>query len=73
MRPTVLTGLGNKSRCVQEEIFGPVVCILPFSSEAEAIDLANDTVYGLSATIWGQDGSQVHSFCFVVPLINSTE
>lgn len=59
MRPTVMTGVSQKSRCIQEEIFGPVVSVLPFDTEADAIALANDNVYGLSATIWSQDGAQV--------------
>ncbi len=52
LNPTILTGLGPNSRCNQEEIFGPVVTVLPFQSEAEAVQLANGTPYGLSASIW---------------------
>lgn len=50
--PTVITGLKQDSRCIQEEIFGPVVSIQKFKDINEAIDLANDTSYGLSASIW---------------------
>ena len=46
--PTVITGLKNNCRVQQEEIFGPVVTISPFDTEAEAIELANDVTYGLS-------------------------
>ena len=42
-------------RVAQDEIFGPMVCILPFDSEEEALRLANDTVYGLSGSVWTQN------------------
>ena len=50
--PTILTGLSENARCVKEEIFGPVCHIAPFDSEEEAIAMANDTDYGLAASIW---------------------
>jgi aminomuconate-semialdehyde/2-hydroxymuconate-6-semialdehyde dehydrogenase len=53
--PTVLEGLNNNCRTNQEEIFGPVVSLIPFKTEEEAIALANDNEYGLSATIWTTD------------------
>ncbi|MEB3022315.1 aldehyde dehydrogenase family protein [[Mycobacterium] crassicus] len=55
--PTVLTP-GRTDRCVTEEIFGPVVTVLPFDDEADAVALANDTVYGLSGSIWTDDLSR---------------
>ena len=58
--PTVLTGLGHDCASAQEEIFGPVVSIHPFESEQESLALANDTAYGLSATIWTQDLNRAH-------------
>jgi aminomuconate-semialdehyde/2-hydroxymuconate-6-semialdehyde dehydrogenase len=52
IEPTILTGLAESARCVKEEIFGPVCHIAPFDSEDEAIALANDTKYGLAASVW---------------------
>ena len=52
IEPTVIEGLDNRSRLNQEEIFGPVVTLQLFKSEEEAIEIANDTKYGLSATVW---------------------
>lgn len=56
--PTVLCPVDNSSRVAREEIFGPVAAIIPFSSEEEAVQLANDTVYGLSGSIWTQNGAR---------------
>lgn len=55
LNPTVITGLKQKARCIQEEIFGPVVTISSFRSEDEAVQLANDVRYGLSASLWTED------------------
>jgi len=55
LQPTILTDVDNKMRVAQEEIFGPVVCIIPFDTEEEAIRLANDTPYGLSGSVWTQN------------------
>jgi aminomuconate-semialdehyde/2-hydroxymuconate-6-semialdehyde dehydrogenase len=52
IQPTIYTGLPESARCVKEEIFGPVCHVAPFDSEEEAVVLANDTVYGLAASIW---------------------
>jgi aminomuconate-semialdehyde/2-hydroxymuconate-6-semialdehyde dehydrogenase len=52
VQPTIFTGLPESARCVKEEIFGPVCHIAPFDTEEEAIAKANDTKYGLAASVW---------------------
>ena len=56
--PTVLFPVAPDERAVSEEIFGPVAAVIPFEDEAEAIALANDTIYGLSGSIWTQNGAR---------------
>jgi aminomuconate-semialdehyde/2-hydroxymuconate-6-semialdehyde dehydrogenase len=58
--PTVIEGLPLQCRTNQEEIFGPVVTIHPFADESEAIELANGTNYGLSATVWSSNVGRAH-------------
>ncbi|QWF82984.1 aldehyde dehydrogenase [Amycolatopsis sp. CA-230715] len=58
--PTVFTGLGNDTRLCREEIFGPVVAIIPFDDDEEALRVANDTSYGLAAGIWTKDLGRAH-------------
>ncbi len=58
--PTVVEGLGPSCRTNREEIFGPVVTLMPFDTEAQALDAANATDYGLACSIWSQDISRCH-------------
>ncbi len=59
VQPTVFEG-NNTMRIFQEEIFGPVVSVTRFSDEADALAIANDTLYGLGAGVWSRDGSQAY-------------
>ena len=60
IRPTVIEGLDASCRTNQEEIFGPVVTIMPFDTEEEALALANSTQYGLAATLWTSNLKRAH-------------
>jgi len=58
--PTVIAKAGNRMAAAQEEIFGPVVTVIPFEEEAEAVRIANDVKYGLMATVWTGDPARGH-------------
>ena len=60
--PTIIEGLDFNCRTNQEEIFGPVVTIMPFDTEEEVLNFANSTDYGLSATLWTDSSSRIHRF-----------
>lgn len=60
LMPALFTGISHKSRFCQEEIFGPVLPIIAFADEAEAIELCNQTPYGLSASIWSSNIDRCH-------------
>jgi len=64
--PTVLTGVNNQMRVVREEIFGPVLSIIPFSSQEELIAQANDTQYGLAAGLWTRDVGKAHTVAHAI-------
>jgi len=60
VKPTVFADVKSEMKIAQEEIFGPVVCAMPFDDPAEAVRIANGTVYGLAAAVWTRDLRLVH-------------
>jgi acyl-CoA reductase-like NAD-dependent aldehyde dehydrogenase len=60
VQPTVLSGVTNEMRIAQEEVFGPVLCVIKFRDEDEAIAIANDTRFGLAAAVWTQNVHRAH-------------
>ena len=58
VRPTIFTGVSNAMRIAREEIFGPVLCVLPYRDEAEAVAIANDTDYGLQSYVYSSNSER---------------
>ena len=59
VQPTIFEGVGRDMRIFQEEIFGPVLCVIPFDDESDAISIANDTRYGLAGDVWSRNLTRI--------------
>ncbi|HEX9647296.1 MAG TPA: aldehyde dehydrogenase family protein, partial [Alphaproteobacteria bacterium] len=60
VEPTIFTGVDNRMRIAQEEVFGPVLSVIPFTDDDQAIAIGNDVAYGLAAGVWTQDITRAH-------------
>jgi len=60
IEPTIIEGLGSQAKINQEEVFGPLITLIPFDTEEEALEIANSTRYGLSATLWTNNLNRAH-------------
>jgi len=62
VRPTIFGDVASSMTVAQEEIFGPVLCVLSYADEEEALSIANDTIYGLSGGVWSADTERAVGF-----------
>jgi len=60
VEPTIFTGVDNRMRIAQEEVFGPVLSVIPFTDDDQAIAIGNDVAYGLAAGVWTQNITRAH-------------
>ena len=63
IKPTVFSNVTNDMTIAQEEIFGPVLTIIPYDTEEEAIEIANDSIFGLSGAVWSGDDERAKARC----------
>lgn len=60
VEPTIYVGVNNNMRIAREEVFGPILSVIPFDTEEEAVEIANDTIYGLAAGVWSTDYRRIN-------------